>query len=65
MPETNFELVAAGVQPDDENGVPLARENLQSPSGGRIIWLPKRFGHFSLEILEAATPEAFIAQAIG
>jgi methylmalonyl-CoA/ethylmalonyl-CoA epimerase len=57
------ELVAVGVQPEDENGTPLARENLQSPSGGRIIWLPKRFGHFSMEILEEATLEAFIAEA--
>jgi methylmalonyl-CoA/ethylmalonyl-CoA epimerase len=57
------ELVAVGVQPEDENGTPLAREKLQSPSGGRIIWLPKRFGHFSMEILEAATLEAFIAEA--
>lgn len=27
------ELMAAGVQPEDENGKPLARANLQSPSG--------------------------------
>ncbi|WP_426126724.1 VOC family protein [Pseudomonas sp. DWP1b1] len=59
------ELIAAGVQPENENGVPLARENLQSPSGGRIIWLPKRFGHFSMEILEEATLEAFIVEAFG
>lgn len=59
------ELIAAGVQPENENGVPLARENLQSPSGGRIIWLPKRFGHFSMEILEEKTLEAFIEEAFG
>jgi hypothetical protein len=29
----------------------LARANPQSPSGARAIWLPKRFGHFSIEIL--------------
>ncbi|QXI31490.1 VOC family protein [Pseudomonas vanderleydeniana] len=54
------ELVACGVQPEDENGNPLTREDLQSPSGTRILWLPKRFGHFSLEILEEKTLEAFI-----
>ncbi|MEE4682778.1 VOC family protein [Pseudomonas alliivorans] len=57
------ELIAAGVQPEDENGKPLDRSNLQSPSGGRIIWLPKRFGHFSVEILEEKTLEAFIEAA--
>ncbi len=41
-------LMAAGVQPEDENGKPLARANLQSPSGARIIWLPRRFGRFSI-----------------
>ncbi|WP_192560563.1 VOC family protein [Pseudomonas allokribbensis] len=54
------ELVIAGVQPEDENGQPLERTNLQSPSGTRIIWLPKRFGHFSIEILEEQALEAFI-----
>lgn len=57
------ELVVAGVQPEDENGQPLERTNLQSPSGTRIIWLPKRFGHFSIEILEEQALEAFIASA--
>lgn len=57
------QLIAAGAQPEDENGQPLARSNLQSPSGGRIIWLPKRFGHFSVEILEEKTLEAFIEAA--
>ncbi|WP_207867596.1 MULTISPECIES: VOC family protein [Pseudomonas] len=57
------ELVIAGVQPEDENGQPLERANLQSPSGTRIIWLPKRFGHFSIEILEEQALEAFIASA--
>ncbi|MBC3776610.1 VOC family protein [Pseudomonas sp. SWRI99] len=57
------ELIAAGVQPEDENGKPLARADLQSPSGTRIIWLPKRFGHFSIEILEHKTLEAFVAAA--
>ena len=57
------ELMVAGVQPEDENGAPLARANLQSPSGTRIIWLPKRFGHFSIEILEDKALEAFIDTA--
>ncbi|MDF9618411.1 VOC family protein [Pseudomonas entomophila] len=57
------QLVANGVQPEDENGNPLAREHLQSPAGARIIWLPKRFGHFSIEILEAQALEAFIEEA--
>ncbi|AXJ04583.1 methylmalonyl-CoA epimerase [Pseudomonas fluorescens] len=57
------ELVAEGVQPEDENGKPLAREHLKSPAGARIIWLPKRFGHFSIEILEEKTLEAFIKDA--
>ncbi len=56
------ELVAEGVQPQDENSQPLALEDLQSPSGTRIIWLPKRFGHFSVEILEEQGLEAFIAR---
>jgi methylmalonyl-CoA/ethylmalonyl-CoA epimerase len=57
------ELIIAGVQPEDENGAPLTRENLQSPSGTRIIWLPKRFGHFSIEILEDKALEAFVEAA--
>ncbi|KPA87922.1 VOC family protein [Pseudomonas sp. RHF3.3-3] len=57
------ELIACGVQPEDENGNPLTREDLQSPSGTRIIWLPKRFGHFSIEILEEKTLGAFLEKA--
>lgn len=57
------ELVASGVQPEDENGQPLAKQNLQTPAGGRIIWLPKRFGHFSIEILEEKGLDAFIEAA--
>ncbi len=57
------ELVAEGVQPEDENGKPLAREHLQSPAGTRIIWLPRQFGHFSIEVLEEQTLEAFIQEA--
>ncbi len=55
--------MVAGVQPEDENGEPLARANLQSPSGTRIIWLPKRFGQFSIEILEDKALEAFVEAA--
>lgn len=57
------DLIAKGVQPEDENGLPLALEDLQSPSGTRIIWLPKRFGHFSIEILEEQGLEAFMVAA--
>ncbi|WP_369301129.1 VOC family protein [Pseudomonas sp. N2-5-1-1] len=57
------ELVAKGVQPEDENGRPLALEDLQSPSGTRIIWLPRRFGHFSIEILEEKGLQAFMLAA--
>lgn len=57
------ELMAEGVQPQDENGRPLSLQDLQSPSGKRIIWLPKRFGHFSIEILEEKGLEAFMLAA--
>lgn len=56
-------LIAAGVQPENENGKALTRDNLQSPSGTRILWLPKRFGHFSIELLEEKELEAFIQAA--
>ena len=56
------QLMAQGVQPEDENGNPLARNDLQAPGGGRIIWLPKQFGHFSIEILEAEGLERFIEE---
>jgi len=57
------ELLAKGEQPEDENGKPLAREQLDSPSGVRIIWLPKRFGQLSIEILQADELEHFIQSA--
>ncbi len=57
------ELLASGVQPEDENGRALARDQLGSPSGARILWLPKRFGEFSIELIEAASLEAFMADA--
>ncbi|CAD0002877.1 VOC family protein [Flavobacterium salmonis] len=57
------ELISNGVQPEDENGKPLSRESLNSPSGVRIIWLPKRFGEFSIEILEEEGLQQFIKEA--
>ncbi|SMP73091.1 hypothetical protein SAMN06295970_1191 [Noviherbaspirillum suwonense] len=57
------ELVAKEVQPENENGKPLARDNLNSPSGARILWLPKRFGNFSIELLEEKELETFLADA--
>ena len=57
------ELIATGVQPEDENGRPLTLEDLRAPGAKRIIWLPKRFGHFSIEILEEEALEAFIESA--
>lgn len=57
------ELVALGIQPEDENGEPLARGNLQSPSGARILWLPKRYGNFSIELLEETELHRFIEDA--
>lgn len=56
------ELVAAGVQPEDENGNRLERDGLRAPSGTRILWLPERFGHFSIELLEERELERFIAE---
>lgn len=57
------ELVAMGVQPENENGKALARDNLSSPSGARIIWLPKKFGNFSIELLEERELEKFLVEA--
>jgi|SRR5579862_45398 len=52
------QLVSAGVQPENESGVPLAEDNLKSPTGTPIIWLPKKFGDLSIEILEEDSMEA-------
>ena len=38
------DLMAAGVQPEDENGNPLARANLQSPSGHASFGCPNASG---------------------
>jgi len=51
------------VQPENENGKALARDKLSSPSGARIIWLPKRFGDFSIELLEEQELEKFLEDA--
>lgn len=61
--KTFDELVANGLQPENENGKPLTKENLDSPSGIKIIWLPKRFGDFSIEILEEKGLESFMHEA--
>jgi methylmalonyl-CoA/ethylmalonyl-CoA epimerase len=52
------ELEAAGVQPENERGQPLTKDNLASPGGTPIIWLPKAFGNLSIELLEEASMEA-------
>lgn len=46
------ELVAQGVQPVNENGKPIGEDEMASPSGTRILWLPKQFGDLSIEFLE-------------
>ncbi|MFW0739724.1 hypothetical protein [Flavobacterium sp. T12S277] len=56
-------MIHSGVQPEDENGNALSRESLNSPSGVKIIWLPKRFGEFSIEILEEAGLQQFMNEA--
>jgi methylmalonyl-CoA/ethylmalonyl-CoA epimerase len=50
--ECYHELVERGIIPEDENGRPLAAGQLESPTGRRILWLPKVFGDLSVEILE-------------
>ncbi|MCP2025319.1 methylmalonyl-CoA/ethylmalonyl-CoA epimerase [Flavobacterium sp. HSC-32F16] len=57
------QLIASGVQPEDENGNALSKEKLNSPSGVKIIWLPKRFGEFSIEILEQEGLDQFMNEA--
>ena len=57
------QLTANGVMPEDENGNPIAKHQLDSPSGVRIIWLPKRFGGFSIEILEEHGLRVFMQEA--
>lgn len=52
------ELVAAGVQPENESGQPMSKDDLSSPSGTPIVWLPKAFGNLSIELLEEGPMEA-------
>jgi methylmalonyl-CoA/ethylmalonyl-CoA epimerase len=51
------ELIAAGVKPENENGQPMTEDDLASPAGIPIIWLPKIFGDLSMEILEEKAME--------
>nr|WP_157836075.1 hypothetical protein [Pseudomonas sp. H1h] len=37
--------------------------SMGATAGRRIIWLPKRFGHFSIEILQEKTLQAFVEAA--
>lgn len=37
--------------------------NDQPQARARVIWLPKRFGHFSIEIIEQQMLDAFIEAA--
>ncbi|HEY1193198.1 VOC family protein [Flavobacterium sp.] len=57
------QLIDRGIQPEDENGNALSKESLNSPSGVKIIWLPKRFGEFSIEILEEEGLQNFMIDA--
>jgi len=52
------ELEVAGVQPENERGQPISKNDLTSPNGTPIIWLPKAFGNLSIELLEEASMEA-------
>jgi methylmalonyl-CoA/ethylmalonyl-CoA epimerase len=54
------ELVAASVQPENENAVPLKEDDLDSPIGMPIVWLPKVFGDLSMEILEEKPMEEYM-----
>lgn len=56
------ELVDSGVQPENENGEPLSVDDLDSPVGIPIIWLPKEFGDLSMEILEEQAMEQHMAE---
>jgi methylmalonyl-CoA/ethylmalonyl-CoA epimerase len=58
--KTFDELINSGVQPENENGNPISKENLVSPNGKKIIWLPKKFGSLSIEILQEDSFKNFI-----
>lgn len=60
------ELVSSGVQPEDQNGKPLAEDDLDAPLGGiPCIWLPKAFGSLSMEILDERDMESFMDELRG
>jgi methylmalonyl-CoA/ethylmalonyl-CoA epimerase len=54
------ELVVAGVQPENENGVKLTENDLETPLGVPAVWLPRVFGDLSMEILEEKPMEAYM-----
>jgi len=55
------ELISSGVQPEDQNGKPMAEDDLDNPLGGvQCIWLPKAFGSLSMEILDETDMESFM-----
>ena len=56
------ELVASGVQPENENGESISEDDLDSPAGVKAVWLPKQFGDLSMEILEEEQMESFMAE---
>ena len=57
------ELVSSGVQPEDQNAEPLTEDDLENPLGGvKCVWLPKMFGSLSMEILDQADMERFMAE---
>lgn len=46
------ELAERGVQAVDENDQPISPDELTSPLGPSILWLPREVGDLSIEILE-------------
>jgi methylmalonyl-CoA/ethylmalonyl-CoA epimerase len=45
------ELIEKGIAPEDENGKKISEDELASPLGDPILWLPREFGTLSVEIL--------------
>jgi methylmalonyl-CoA/ethylmalonyl-CoA epimerase len=46
------QLVANGVQPENERGEPIRREDVAPVGRVATIWLPQAIGHLSIELLE-------------
>lgn len=46
------ELADRGIHPIDENDKPISADDLSSPVGPSILWLPREIGDLSIEILE-------------